>query len=313
MPNYNYAIYLKSRLDSIINQSHPIFEIIILDDASTDDSLQVIEQCLLKTKIDTQVIKNKHNSKSVFKQWIKAIQLAKGDIIWIAEADDEAHVEFLKKSLSYFDDDDVVMTYTQSKQIDEKGNVLNDTYFDYTNDIDLHKWQNNFVNDGIEELTTALSVKNTIPNVSAVLFRKKNLISAIESCKPLLVELNIAGDWLVYSEMLKQGKLAFIAESLNNHRRHQKSVTVAPSSYARHLAEIILMQNKIKDLIDVNMSLEEKQKSYIKKIFHQFDLDKKTMNPEEHDLVKKELNTLKFLSLLCTSERSKKLNHLHSE
>ena len=43
VPNYNCEKYLKKRIDSILNQSFRDFEIIILDDASTDNSLQIIE------------------------------------------------------------------------------------------------------------------------------------------------------------------------------------------------------------------------------------------------------------------------------
>ncbi len=42
VPNYNHSKYLSERLSSIINQTFQDFELIILDDASTDDSLEII-------------------------------------------------------------------------------------------------------------------------------------------------------------------------------------------------------------------------------------------------------------------------------
>ena len=51
VPNYNYANYLKKRLDSIINQTYPIYELIILDDLSTDDSVKKIKAFLFKMVI----------------------------------------------------------------------------------------------------------------------------------------------------------------------------------------------------------------------------------------------------------------------
>ena len=46
VPNYHHSPYLKERLDSIINQSFQDFELIVLDDASTDNSLEVIKATL---------------------------------------------------------------------------------------------------------------------------------------------------------------------------------------------------------------------------------------------------------------------------
>ena len=44
VPNYNYARYLDARLSSILNQTFQDFELILLDDASTDNSLEVLDR-----------------------------------------------------------------------------------------------------------------------------------------------------------------------------------------------------------------------------------------------------------------------------
>ena len=44
MPNYNHAPYLKERMESIFSQNYPEFEIILLDDASTDDSAAILRE-----------------------------------------------------------------------------------------------------------------------------------------------------------------------------------------------------------------------------------------------------------------------------
>lgn len=68
-------------------------------------------------------------------------------------------------------DSDVALSYTQSKQIDEQGNILANHYLDYTNDIDKEKWQSSYVRKGIDEIQDTLLIKNTIPNVSSVVFK----------------------------------------------------------------------------------------------------------------------------------------------
>ena len=44
LPNYNYARYLDERIQSLLNQTYTDFELIILDDASQDNSIEVIEK-----------------------------------------------------------------------------------------------------------------------------------------------------------------------------------------------------------------------------------------------------------------------------
>ena len=87
VPNYNHARYLEQRLDSVFGQTYPNFEVIILDDSSTDNSLEIINRYKYNPHL-SQIVVNKTNSGSVFKQWAKGLSLAKGEWIWIAESDD---------------------------------------------------------------------------------------------------------------------------------------------------------------------------------------------------------------------------------
>ena len=76
IPNYNYQDYIIERIDSILMQTYPIYELIILDDCSTDNSVEVIEEKIKTIPKDIKVkfIKNEKNSGGcVFKQWKKRI------------------------------------------------------------------------------------------------------------------------------------------------------------------------------------------------------------------------------------------------
>jgi glycosyltransferase involved in cell wall biosynthesis len=115
VPNYNYADYIEQRLDSIFKQSYPIYEVIILDDNSTDNSVDVIKNYLHNQEFPAKLIVNKSNSGSVFKQWKKGAELATGDLIWMAEADDLAAPDFLNKLTDLFiKDKELVLAYSQS-------------------------------------------------------------------------------------------------------------------------------------------------------------------------------------------------------
>src|SRR4051812_6782012 len=103
VPNYNHAKYLKKRIDSIIAQSFQDFEVIILDDCSTDDSRSIIEQYRGHNKI-SNIIFNQENSGGPFHQWKKGMALAKGKYIWIAESDDWCEPSLLETLVAALND-----------------------------------------------------------------------------------------------------------------------------------------------------------------------------------------------------------------
>ena len=105
VPNYNHAPYLRQRLDSIFNQTFQDFEVIILDDCSTDNSKEVIEEYRNRSQV-SHVVYNETNSGSPFKQWAKGFDLAQGEYIWIAESDDWAELNFLEKMFRILEKDD---------------------------------------------------------------------------------------------------------------------------------------------------------------------------------------------------------------
>jgi len=257
IPNYNYAKYLRKRIESILSQTYPVFEIIILDDYSTDKSLEIISEYENKFPLRIKSIRNEKNSGNVFEQWSKGIKNAKGDYIWIAEADDLSETIFLEEIMKKMSlDENIVMGYTQSKIINEKGKVTEENYLPYTDKIDTI-WRTDYIADGKEEIEKRLSIKNTVLNVSAAVFKNKNLLEKLENAK----KYNAAGDWRFYVDLLKdKGMILFIADSLNLHRRHTNSVTKALNAQ-KHFDEICDMQDYIFSLTK-NTAYFEMAKKY---------------------------------------------------
>jgi len=112
LPNYNHAAFLQERLDSIFHQSHQNFEVIILDDASTDSSASLLEPYRNHAKVSHFHI-NKVNTGSPFLQWKKGLLLARGKYIWIAESDDCCELDFLEKQIQQLDSCDVAVARTK--------------------------------------------------------------------------------------------------------------------------------------------------------------------------------------------------------
>jgi hypothetical protein len=262
VPNFNYAHYLPHRLASILNQTVPVWEIIFLDDASTDESLEVVRKYLHNCPLRYRIFRNEKNSGSVFAQWKKGIDMAEGDIVWIAEADDWAAASFVEIASQAFEDETVVLSFTQSNQVDEESRILRPHYLDYVSDIGSDRWRHPFVNEGLVELAEGLSVKNTLPNVSGVLFRREPLKRVFDSHFDEIAGYRVAGDWCVYTHLAREGRIAFDPRSLNYHRRHDGSVTI--SRFTRQdWNEIQRMQQKVAGMVAVPEDMQKIASGYL--------------------------------------------------
>lgn len=273
VPTHNYARYLRERLGSILGQTAPVYEIIVIDDCSTDGSAALAQSLLQDSGVDFRVIENEAKSSSVFEQWHRGVHLARGEFVWIAEADDRSAPSFLEAALRPFSDAQVVLSYTQSRQIDADGKVLDSDYLTYLSDIDAERWRSDFTADGAEEATRNLSIKNTIPNVSGCVFRREALLKVLDENIAEICRLRSAGDWLTYVRLSAEGKFAFIARALNDHRRHATSVTASATSRADHIREIREMQTLVAREFSVSAETKARAEAYIAKLEAQFGLN----------------------------------------
>ena len=271
VPNYQYEKYLPERLNSIIKQEYPIYDIVFLDDCSNDNSLKVAEKILSGQNIDYVILTNDLNSGNVFRQWFKGIKAAKGDFIWIAEADDSCSPEILRKTISGFKDPLVNLSYAQSCLIDSAGKVFNENYKTHTDSISLVKWTQDFISPMEFEINDGLAVKNTIPNASAIVIRK-SAVSQIN--KKNLFSFQVAGDWMFYLELLRNGRVAFTPEVLNYYRRH--TVSVVSRNMTRNYQEIEMIHRYILENFEVNnatiLAME-------KEFYHNFNAVKPDFKP----------------------------------
>ena len=221
VPNYNHERYLQQRLESIFNQTYTNFEVILLDDCSTDSSLIILNKYAENSKVSHCVF-NKTNSGNTFIQWNKGISLAKGDFIWIAESDDFCELNFLEELIQpLIFDDEVVLSYCQSNRVDEFGSITGN-WLNHTDCLDKTFFLTNFIQKGNEFIERFLIYRNVVPNASGVLFRKKNALGLGELETDSF--LKYCGDWLFYIKLITNNKVAFKSTALNCYRFHSKSV-----------------------------------------------------------------------------------------
>ncbi|NHB58720.1 glycosyltransferase [Acinetobacter sp. 194] len=219
VPCYNHSRYLQDRLQSIFNQNYQNFELILLDDASPDESSKILKSYKNHPKVSHCII-NEKNSGSTFHQWNKGISLSKGELIWIAESDDIANEFFLEILVNQFIiNKNLVLAYSESFRMDSNGNITGD-WRDHTLNIDNNLFSSNFTIDGLDYIRRCFSNKNTIPNASGVIFKKQAFLE-VGGANPIL---KLIGDWDIWYKILSKGQIYYHYQCLNYFRYHDNSV-----------------------------------------------------------------------------------------
>jgi glycosyltransferase involved in cell wall biosynthesis len=227
IPNYNYAAFLKDRVDTVLGQTFPPTQVLIMDDCSTDQSAEVISSVASTFMPWITVSYNDANSGSPFTQWSQAAALLAGEYLWIAEADDRAEPEFLADMVNFMKEYDCSLAFCDSMQIDKDGGRLGDSYKFYYDSVDADLFTTHFVMEGSEFLVRVLAQKNIILNVSAVVWRRTVLLDVLDALKDELRDFRVAGDWRTYAELASRPgtQIGYVKRSLNCHRRHPLSAT----------------------------------------------------------------------------------------
>lgn len=268
IPNYNYEKYLLERLYSILYQNIKIYELIILDDCSKDNSRILIDEIEKKIQkyVKIRKIYNAENSGSAFKQWKKGFEEATGDYVWIAEADDYCSNKFLKETLKpIIKDKNIVISYSDTAFIDKQGKIIISSI---KKEIDIQNtghWKKSFISNGMDEIKNYAYLNCTIANVSSVIFKKDNYEEDFKKSG----EFKQAGDWLFYVNVMKKGNIAYSNKPYNFYRVHGNNVTSTTKKQA-HLDEIKKVHKEISQMynFDQNQSNEiEKRYKFLEDVW----------------------------------------------
>lgn len=264
VPNYNYGRYIGGRIDSIVRQTYPIYELIVLDDCSADDSVEVIKRKLEEIrkgypKLKVRFVKNTKNSGKAMTQWKKGWEMATGDYIWIAEADDLCSRRFLEEVMKGFDDPEVVLSYTESRLINSWGLVIAPNFRWSRDKEKTGHYKKNYIKDGFREIEEIMAIRCTIPNVSSVVFKKDDILLQFldEAGKYTQV-----GDWYFYVRVLGKGKIAYNRKALNKFRIHKGSATSRGSNHFDEVVEMhkyLAVKHNLDEFVTKRMVAEEKR------------------------------------------------------
>ena len=247
VPNYNYARFLGERMESIFNQTFTDYEIILLDDASTDDSVRLLREYAGHPAVSCLCV-NEANSGNPFMQWRKGIEMARGKYIWIAESDDSADSRFLEKSVMLLErHEEAVLCFSASVLVDESTNPYTDTDADHWHRRKIGSGTY-FLYDGNEFNMHCQLWDNYIYNASGAVFRNSaSLMKIIDRA----VRYRYSGDWFFWTCIANTGNVIILNERLNLFRRHSVCVTNIgrkDAAYLKEEAEYITMMFSLYDI-----------------------------------------------------------------
>lgn len=118
MPSYNTALYIEETIQSVLNQTYPNWELIIVDDCSTDNTDEVLEK-IKDPRI--HYLKNEKNSGAAVSR-NKALRKAKGQWIAFLDSDDLWMPNKLEKQIRFMEENGYAFSYTNYEEIDVNGN-----------------------------------------------------------------------------------------------------------------------------------------------------------------------------------------------
>jgi glycosyltransferase involved in cell wall biosynthesis len=222
MPTYNCSRYLPEAIESVLRQSYSDFEFIIIDDCSTDNSVELIGKYVEKDKRITLRVNERNVGQA--KNLNLCLNHAKGDYIKFVFSDDVlVSDKSLEKLVSVLDKDHKVALVTTARYlIDEKSNILKM----------LSEYEETITCSGTDIIKECLlEQKNKIGEPTAVLFRRKYAVRGFNE------KYNQNVDWEMWLHILEQGKFAYIHEPLCSFRTHPNQQTKLNVKKQVHLIE----------------------------------------------------------------------------
>ena len=238
IPVYNSASYLAQAIESALSQSYPDFEVLIVDDCSTDGSTEIAAEYEQKD-MRIRFVKNESN-RGMVGNWNYCLELAQGTYIRFLFGDDYFVADdALARQVARLESHPEVSLISSARLVvDEQGRVL-------------ETWQ------GFRELVSAEPVlvvqaclelfyrkegklkfgclKNLIGEPSAVMFRKSQAMRGFNADYRQLVDLEM---WF---HLLRQGHFSYIAEPLVAFRRHDAQQTVVNTQALVHIGEYLAL------------------------------------------------------------------------
>lgn len=203
LPVFNGGDYLKAAIESILNQTFTNFELIILNDGSTDESIKVIKHFAEK---DSRIVVVDRENRGLVATLNQGVQLARADLIARMDADDVSMPARLKIQYEFMlNNPDIVAAGTGYMLVDERSNKIRKFLPEVSNEV---------------LQVQALRASTPICHPTAI-FRKREFLSV----GGYREEAMLAEDLDLWLRIGEQGNIGNVSDVLLNYRQHSNSLS----------------------------------------------------------------------------------------
>lgn len=266
IPAYNHENYIQETIESIINQTYPNIELIILDDGSKDKTWEKITE--LKSKCENRFVKSYFETKQNEGTCItlnKLLKLSSGEFVYIIASDDLAKPQAIEKEVKFLQNNpDYALAVGDNEYVDSMGKQIFRTQKAFTSNIKNAKYKTvkeflssklkiDFLSDDFGSYKT-LYKENYIPNGYLI---RKNIFETIGN---FTKNAPLEDFWLML-QISKYKKMKYIDEILFSYRIHDtntignstrmRELTTKTRNYEQKLLEKYLTNHKNDELLKI--------------------------------------------------------------
>lgn len=200
IPCYNMESFVAHTIASVRNQTYPFWEMLIVDDASTDHTAEIL---LSLAKQDKRIkVAVKPNHLGIADSRNQAIQMAQGHYMAFLDADDLWHPDKLERQLQFMQEKQIGFSYSSYDLVDETGQLLGKTV-QATEDMNYNSY-----------------LRNTIIGCSTVMVNT-DIVGAVT-----VPHFRTSEDTATWLDILRKGHVAHaIAQPLVSYRIRRKSAS----------------------------------------------------------------------------------------
>lgn len=248
MASYNYSQFIEEAINSVLNQTYKNWELLIVDDGSQDNSIEIIKQYSnLYSNISFYTHKNNKN-KGLAETVKLALKKSKGKYIAFLESDDYWANEYLDKKIETFN------KYPEAKLIYNDIELFGDE--NRLNIMSSHIKRCRLLSEGIkgpEDVSKYFIIATIIPTFSCMML-EKNLLKKCNFKSPVPQHL----DWWIGAQVTFLAKAYYLNQKLTNWRIHPQSYIGRTQQNTDRNQE----KNSLKELLGILKKLNPKKYNY---------------------------------------------------
>jgi len=214
--SYNHAEYLVERMQSLLEQTYPLIEILVIDDCSSDNSVEILRNFATDPRVSLII-------REVNGGWVavsnQGSELASGEYLLYANCDDACEPEMVSKLVEAMQKNPSAgVAFCRSLMVDASGKVLGDDYAGREPAFKARCADDTLISG--REMSRFLLHSCVMPNLSAVLMRKSEFLAA----GSFSGQYKVSSDWDLFFRLSERCDVAYVAAPLNYFRQHETTV-----------------------------------------------------------------------------------------